>query len=169
MRSVRRLLLIPVFLFTACQTDNTTIVSKENASTELNQKIRLTDLEGNMVKLDRYKGKTVFINFWATWCKPCIEEMPSIEKAQAILGNQEIVFLLASGETVEEIQAFSNDHRYQFTYLRFENDALLNIQALPTTFIFNADGDLVFSEMGFRNWDSGDNIHLIKSIIKQHD
>ncbi len=160
---------MPAFLFMACHTDKTTIASKENVSTELNQQIRLTDLEGNMVKLDRYRGKTVFINFWATWCKPCIEEMPSIEKAQTILGNQEIVFLLASSETAEDIQAFSNDHGYQFTYLRFENDELLHIQALPTTFIFNARGNLVFSEMGFRNWDSKDNINLIRDIIKQHD
>lgn len=127
------------------------------------------DLKGQLIHLENYKGKTVFINFWATWCKPCVEEMPSIEKAQAMMNDKEIVFLLASSESIEEIKTFSINHNYKLKYMHLENGESLNIQALPTTFIINPKGDLVFSEMGSRNWDETANVNLIKSIMKQHD
>ena len=132
-------------------------------------KIRLKDLKDQPINLETYKGKTIFINFWATWCKPCIEEMPSIEKAQNILQNKEVVFLLASNESVEEIVDFRVNHTYKFNYVRIENLEELNIQALPTTFIINSKGNLVFSEMGSRKWDDSNNINMILKITKNDD
>ena len=113
-------------------------------------KVKLTDLKRRPIELKQYEGKTVFINFWATWCKPCIEEMPSIEKVQNILKNEDLVFFLASGESAEEIDAFRNAHDYKFNYARIENSEELGIQVLPTTFIFNPEGKLVFSDAGNR-------------------
>lgn len=66
-------------------------------------KVKLIDLDGQAIDLQKYAGKTVFINFWATWCRPCITEMPFIQKAQEILRNQEVLFFLASAETEDEI------------------------------------------------------------------
>jgi thiol-disulfide isomerase/thioredoxin len=131
--------------------------------------IKLIDLQDHPINLESYKGKTVFINFWATWCKPCIEEMPSIEKTQTILNDKEVIFLLASSESIEEIKAFRNNHGYQFNYVHLENEETLNLQALPSTFIIDPKGKLVFSEMGSRNWNETANIDLIKNITKQHD
>ncbi len=68
-------------------------------------RIELADMNGQPIDLNQYRGKTVFINFWATWCKPCLEEMPSIEKAQAILKDKNITFLLASNEELKRIQS----------------------------------------------------------------
>ncbi len=59
-------------------------------------KVRLKELEGQPINLSQFEGKTVFINFWATWCKPCIQEMPTIEILQDKLKNEKIVFLFAS-------------------------------------------------------------------------
>lgn len=129
-------------------------------------KIRLKDLDEQIINLQKYKGKTIFINFWATWCRPCIEEMPSIEKAQHILRNEEVVFLLASGESAEEINAFRNTHDYKFNYIRIENSEELGIQVLPTTYIFNSEGELVFSESGSRKWNEKNNIDMIFKIAK---
>lgn len=130
-------------------------------------KIRLKDLKDLPIDLKQYRGKTIFINFWATWCKPCIEEMPTIEKAQNILKNENVVFLLASNESVKQIENFKNNHDYDFNYVRLENMEELNIQALPTTYIFSPEGNLVFSEMGYRKWDNPSNINLILKIVKQ--
>ena len=130
------------------------------------EKVQLTDLNGQLLNIKQYAGKTVFINFWATWCKPCIAEMPSIEKAKNKLSDQNIVFLLASNESIPEIQDFKNSNTYTSTYLRIENMEALNIQAIPTTYIFNPQGKLVFSEMGYRNWDDSANINLILKIVK---
>ena len=145
--------------------DKDETVSHTGNDQEIN-KIILKDLNGQAINLDKYKGKTLFINFWATWCKPCLEEMPSIQKAQEILKNEEIVFLFASDETTEQIEKFKNKHDYNFNYARTENLTELNIMALPTTFIFNPNGKLVFNEMGYRQWDDQTNIDLILNIIK---
>ena len=128
--------------------------------------VKLTNLNNIPLDLKQYDGKTVFINFWATWCKPCIAEMPSIEKAKNKLSNQNIVFLLASNESLQEIEDFKNSNNYTSTFVRIENMEALNIQAIPTTYIFNPEGKLVFSEMGYRNWDDSSNIQLILKTVK---
>lgn len=128
--------------------------------------IRLTDLADQPISLEKYKGKTVFLNFWATWCKPCIEEMASIERAQARLSGRGVVFLLASNESNKQIREFSKGSGYKLEFVRIDNFDEQNIQALPTTYIFDPGGSLRFSEMGSRNWDDTSNINLILNIAK---
>lgn len=155
-----------LFGIVGCVGDNK---EKTSSNTEENQvigKIALKDLNHHVINLKEYKGKTIFINFWATWCKPCLQEMPSIQQAQELLKNEDIVFLFATDEAVEQIEKFKTNHQYPFHYVRAENMEALNIMALPTTYIFNAEGKLVFSEMGFRKWDDKDNIDLLMNIIK---
>ena len=121
----------------------------------------LTDLNDQSIDLEKYKGKTIFINFWATWCKPCREEMPSIKEAMNILKDEKVEFFFASDETKEQIEDFRNAHDYNFNYVRVENLENLGITGLPTTFIFNRSGEIFFSEMGYRKWDDKANIDLI--------
>lgn len=132
-------------------------------------KVKLKELTDQPIDLSQYKGKAVFINFWATWCKPCIQEMPTIESAQKILTDKDIVFLIASNEDLERINKFIEKHSYNFHYVQLENLEELKIQALPTTFIFNPEGKLKFSENGFRSWDEPANIDLITKIINDHE
>lgn len=132
-------------------------------------KIQLRDLNEQVITLDKYKGRTVFLNFWATWCKPCIQEMPSIENAKNMLENKEVVFLMASGESTEEIDAFHNSHNYDFNYVRIENSEDIGVHILPTTFIFDAAGELAFSESGQRKWDEKNNIDMILKIVKKYE
>lgn len=131
--------------------------------------VKLTELNNQAIDLTQYEGKTVFINFWATWCKPCIQEMPTIASVQEKLKNENIVFLFASNEESDQIESFMKKHAYDLKYVRVENMEALNIQALPTTFIFNSEGELKFSENGFRVWDATENIDLITKIMVHHD
>ena len=124
-------------------------------------KVKLTDLKDRPIDQKQYDGKTIFINFWATWCKPCREEMPSIQEAMKILKDKKIEFLFASDETTEQIEEFKAAHEYSFNYVKVESLSDLNIMGLPTTFIFSPDGKLIFSEMGYRKWDDKTNIDLI--------
>ena len=124
-------------------------------------KVELQTLEGTSIDMDGFKGKTVFINFWATWCKPCILEMPTIVKAQEQLKDSNVVFLFPSNESVDLIMDFREKRSFDFTYVQVQNMEALNIQALPTTIIFNADGEMVFSEMGYRDWSAPENLSLI--------
>jgi thiol-disulfide isomerase/thioredoxin len=98
--------------------------------------------------MDKYIEKTIFLNIWATWCKPCFEEIPSIVKAQNLLRNENVVFLLASAETIEEIVTFRKLHTYPFNYVQIQNSEELGVQGLPTTLIFNKKGKLVFLNQG---------------------
>ena len=162
-RKISVVLLVGLLSCNGVNKDKTVIPIEEDRPIE---KIRLNDLNGLPINLEKYKGKTIFINFWATWCKPCLQEMPSIKKAMEILKNENIVYLFASDEAVEQIEKFKNNHPYPFQYMKAENMEVLNIMALPTTYIFSPQGKLVFSEMGYRKWDNKSNIDLIINIAK---
>ncbi len=129
--------------------------------------IKLTDLKGDSIDLVKHKGKVVFINFWATWCKPCIEEMPTIRNAIGILNNDRIEFLFASDETTEQIDWFEKKHNYNLNYVKAGNLEELGITVLPTTFIFDKKGKQVFSEMGYRKWDDKTNLDLLSKIVNE--
>ena len=157
-----------LFLFTISSCKNATetketdksrgkILQSVNTLTQLH----LTDLHDQPIDWERFKSKTVFINFWATWCKPCREEMPSIHEAMKILKDEEVEFLFASDETTEQIADFRAANEYNFNYVKVGSLSELNIMGLPTTFIFDPHGKLIFSEMGYRKWNDATNINLI--------
>lgn len=125
----------------------------------------LTDLQGKPISLADYQGQTVFLNFWATWCGPCIQEMPSIEKAQAALAGQKVVFLLASSEEPSQIEAFRHSAKAPaLPFIRLTNLDALPIDGLPTTYIYGPDGQLAFSETGTRQWNDSSSLALITSF-----
>lgn len=163
-----RTLFYLILIFLVSCSSGTKDQSVSESEIELN-KVKLKELNDQVIDISQFKGKTIFINFWASWCKPCLQEMPSIERAQAQLKNENIVFLLASNEDPAEIEQFIKKHNYTFKYTLIENLEELNIVALPTTFIFNTEGKLKFSESGSRNWDDISSIELITKIMNDHE
>jgi thiol-disulfide isomerase/thioredoxin len=153
-----------VFIITGCKDAQNKESAEGTAASVKPGNIKLTDLKGNSVDLVKYKGKVVFINFWATWCKPCIEEIPTIKNAIGLLNDDRIVFLFASDETTEQIESFEKQHNHNLNYLKAGNLEELGIMALPTTFIFDREGKQVFSEMGYRKWDDKINLDLLSKI-----
>ncbi|QLH31020.1 MAG: hypothetical protein HWD62_01805 [Cyclobacteriaceae bacterium] len=73
--------------------------------------------------------------------------------------------MFASSETLEQITRFKNKQKFEFNYLHLGNMEELNIQALPTTFIFNNTGELKFSEVGFRDWTSAESQQIIANVL----
>ena len=130
-------------------------------------KVVLTDLDDQSIDLNQFEGKTIFLNFWATWCKPCIFEMPSIKRVQDSLSKNGIVFLLASNESSDEIREFEKNYNYNFNYTKVVNLEELGVQGLPTTYIISPEGKLVFSETGYRKWDDSINIEMLLKINNQ--
>jgi len=156
--------LLIVSLFMACSTSS----QKERASQqeEISNQLRLVDLNGNAIDFSHFKKKVIFINFWATWCAPCIKEMPSLENMQAKLASESIEFLHASNESINVIRAFRTNMRYAFNYARLDMSLeSLNIYALPTTYIIDQHGNTLFAETGTRVWDSDASINKIKNIL----
>ena len=129
--------------------------------------IKLTDLEGKEVDLTEFEGKKIFVNFWATWCRPCIQEMPSIAALQAQLEGKNIEFFFASDEEVDKIQKFMESRKMKLNFVRVENPESLGIQALPTTYIFDDEGNMVFSEVGFRKWDDPATVEMVTKLINE--
>lgn len=123
------------------------------------------DLEGNPIELSDYKGKRVLLNYWATWCRPCIEEMPDMEKAQAILEKDNYVFLFASDQSVEKINKFKEVRGFQLDYIKFNGAyAEENVSALPATFIYNEVGEQVLRFDGGLKWDSPEMIEKLRAV-----
>jgi thiol-disulfide isomerase/thioredoxin len=166
MKTVTQIISLILVVLLGCTKSNQ---SDSQNPKDLMSSIKLTELSGDPLDLTTYKGKTVFINFWATWCKPCIQEMPTLVNAQEKFKNEKIVFLFASNEDVEQIEKFKLKHTFNFHYVQVENLEELNIQALPTTYIFDSDGKLKFSEAGLRAWDSVENMDMISKIIKHEN
>lgn len=117
----------------------------------------LVDMEGNVVRADAFKGKHVFISFWATWCPPCIAEMPSIQALYNDMKDREdVAFLLVSHESKEAILKFTTKESYSFPIYGSINNPpeLLQSNSLPTTFLINKKGQVVIHKTGAADWDS---------------
>jgi thiol-disulfide isomerase/thioredoxin len=164
---MKRFILLPLLLITlACgQKDSTS----KAASDKLSDKIKLSDLSGAPIDLTIYEGRTLVINFWATWCRPCVKEMPSFEKAKARFDENKVVFLFASDEEVERIQNFRAKNNLSLNFVQVTNLEELQIQALPTTYIIDPTGALALTETGGRNWDDDEMIERIKKISQVNE
>ena len=164
----RILFLVPMLIFLGCSNEPDNAVPITSTKSGLDN-IALYTMNNDPIDPQQFKGKTVFINFWATWCKPCIKEMPSIQKAKEILKDEEIVFLFATNDDAEAVATFKEENPFDFNYVQVKNLEDLNVQALPTTFIFDPRGALQFSEAGFRKWDDKESLDLILKISRSND
>jgi Peroxiredoxin len=112
----------------------------------------LYDLQGNKVSLSDYKGKNVYLNFWATWCPPCKAEMPELEKVYQRTKNSDLVILAVEiGEPKDTVQSFINDKGYNFKVLLDSDQstaAAYGISAIPTSFFIDKDGNIVAKQVG---------------------
>lgn len=127
--------------------------------------IDLVDLQGNPVNWKDLRGKTVFLNFWATWCKPCIVEMPSMDEAYQSLQDENFVFLAASYEEPEKIKNFQEKQNFSFQFVHVKNSLeSLSIYSIPTTFIISKEGELVETVVGSRQWDDPEILNKLKQM-----
>jgi thiol-disulfide isomerase/thioredoxin len=142
------------------ESKNTEADSKENVLVPLYQ-----NMEGEPIELIRFKGKRIVLNYWATWCVPCIEEMPSIISAEKLLKNENYLFLLASDESEAKIHDFISKKGFDLNFIKFNGSLTQqNIYALPTTFIYNSKGEKVDEIVGAVEWDSDEIIKKLRNV-----
>ncbi|HEY8425708.1 MAG TPA: TlpA disulfide reductase family protein [Limnochordales bacterium] len=111
----------------------------------------LTDLEGRPVRLSDLRGKAVLINFWATWCPPCREEMPQIEAFYTAHRDQVEVVGISVGESPEQVRAFLAEHPYSWRFLPDPTMSVTDryrVFAIPTSYFIDAQGVVRGSFMG---------------------
>jgi len=131
----------------------------------LQLKTSFVDLNNNEVDLTQYKGKRIVLNYWATWCGPCIKEMPGLKKAEELLENHNYTFLLVSDETISKISEFKMNKNFDFNFLKsVESIETLGIYSLPTSYIFDEKGKKIETIVGTIAWDSEQIIDKLKKL-----
>lgn len=113
----------------------------------------LKDQYGVVHSLENYKGKVIFLNFWATWCPPCKKEMPDIENIYKEYGEnkKDVVILGVNSEKENEVKKFLKDKGYTFPIVIDENSEVMRkyfIQAFPTSFVIDKEGNVYGYVMG---------------------
>jgi peroxiredoxin len=132
----------------------------------------LKDLNGKEVEIKQFKGKVIFLNFWATWCGPCKEEMPGMEALHQQLKEKNFVMLTISVdyEGIKPVQEFISKHRYTFPVLldpKGETLDLFEVKGIPTTFFVDKKGKMVGKAIGPRDWKSIEVESLINLLIEK--
>jgi peroxiredoxin len=132
----------------------------------------LEDLKGKKLELRNFKGKVVFLNFWATWCGPCKEEMPSIEALYQQFKEKDFVFLTISVdyEGKKPVKEFIEKQRYTFPVLldpKCETLDLYKVTRIPTTFIIDKNRKIIGKATGPRDWKSPEAISLLNLLLER--
>jgi peroxiredoxin len=130
--------------------------------------LTLRTLAGDTIELESLKGKTVVLNFWATWCPPCVEEMPALQKLSVDLAGQETVFIGISNETEDKLQGFVKSNNITFNIVSGDGwPAPFNrIAAIPTTFIIDPQGVIQDKFVGSRTYNQFRSA-IEKAAVKQ--
>lgn len=130
--------------------------------------LRLRDLEGRAVSLADYKGKPVFVTFWATWCGYCKAEMPSIQKLYESMKGEDVVFLMVSSEDKGKFGPFMEKNRYTLPSLQQVGDlpAVYRTQGIPATFILDKQGKIAHKQVGAMDWDNDEIRKLLRDLAK---
>ncbi len=129
----------------------------------------LSDLNGRKVSLKEYRGKVVFLHFWATWCKPCKEEMPTIEKMHKEFKNRDFVILAVSIDKVGTDMVWSYVKEFTFSTLLASSGRIDDSYwswGIPVSYIIDRNGWIIGRAMGPKKWDSDALRNLIKEILK---
>ena len=129
----------------------------------------LKSLDGNSVQLADMKGKVIVVNFWATWCGPCKQEMPAFERLRQKLDPERFALLTITTDLQREgIKHFLANLHVQLPVLFDDNQDVSQaylVRALPTTVLIDGGGTLVGRAVGPREWDAPQSIHLLQSLV----
>jgi thiol-disulfide isomerase/thioredoxin len=132
--------------------------------------LALKDAAGKSHSLDIHKGKVVLVNFWATWCPPCREEMPSMQRLKEKMAGRPFVMLgVNSGEPPADLEEFLKLVKVDFDILLDSDSAATRrwkVFGLPTSFLIDRQGRVRYSLTGTTEWDKGDALVLIEEMLK---
>ncbi len=177
------------YMVVSYDTPESTLLKKENTdNSEIDRLLRdmgatkvphlappvdfnLVDLTGNRVVLSEFKGKIVFLNFWTTWCPPCREEMPSMQKLYIRFKDKDFAMLAVSvKEPASVVEKFFKDYSLTFTALLDSDGELMTsygVRAIPATYIIDKDGAIIGKAFGPRKWDGQKAIGLFEHLINK--
>ncbi|WP_213194809.1 TlpA disulfide reductase family protein [Desulfuromonas sp. AOP6] len=132
----------------------------------------LKNLDGESVSLSQFRGKVVFLNFWASWCPPCREEMPSMERLNEVFGSSDFVMLAVNVEDdgQRSVPEWLKKNPYTFPILldpQGQEKMRYGVTAIPETFLINKKGVVVDRFLGAYDWSSVYTLKEIFSLINE--
>ena len=148
------------------QVDNN-VDSLEESKTKADFGLTLVDSKGKKVSMEEYRGKVIFINFWATWCPPCIAEMPSINAMYNDIDKSKIEVLMVSFDrNFEKAIDFKNNKNFDFEVYAPAGPIphMYESNSIPTTFIIDSKGNLVFTHKGMADYNRKDFKDFMKGL-----
>ncbi|MFK5925617.1 MAG: TlpA disulfide reductase family protein [Desulfuromusa sp.] len=163
--------LLTVFLLSGCDNSSSEQpVSKGGLVGNTAPDFTLTDMQGQKVTLSQFRGKVVILNFWATWCPPCREEMPSMERLYRDLESKGLVILAVNVEEngKKVVSQFLQKTPYSFPILLDSENVAQNAYGVfrfPESFIIDRNGVVVEKIIGGRNWLSGSTFKVINFLL----
>ena len=127
----------------------------------------LIDLNGNRVNFNEYKDKVILVNYWATWCPPCIAEMPSLQSLYDDYKDK-VVFIFVASDEKERVEKFILDknHTIPVYFQGAQNPPEMQSNSLPTTYIINKKGEIVVNKTGAADWNSKKIRNLLDELIQ---
>ena len=135
--------------------------------------LQFSDLENNIFTIQDFKGKNLFINYWATWCNPCLAEMPyMVELYENYKDEEDIIFLYFSREKLEIIKNYiPKDESLQQLpiYKIITDDEFFATSGIPTTFIINSDGEVKVKGLGSAFWNDESVFKFIDNLIGKNE
>lgn len=143
-------------------------VKTETIATTPALDLRFKDQKGTIVKLTDLKGKVVFLNFWATWCPPCLAEMPSINKLyEKHKANSDVVFIMIDADSdFAKSGGYMQARKYTMPVYHMASNVPEQIFAgsLPTTVVFDKQGRISFKHEGAANYNSKKFVEFIEKL-----
>ena len=129
-----------------------------------------TDLDGNTVPISKFEGKVVMIDFWETWCKPCLASFPTLQKLQNEYSEDFVVLAVTPGftDTREDAETFANNHDYSFNYLMDSNNLHQNlgVRGIPYKVFVDPEGNLIKQSKG--SYGPDEDYKQVKKIIEKY-
>jgi thiol-disulfide isomerase/thioredoxin len=135
-----------------------------NATADYEWSVRT--LDDQPVEMASFKGKIVFLNFWATWCGPCVAEMASIQRLWELTKDDGAAFVVASNEEPGKISAFLEKRRLTLPVYRMKGEppAAFQTTGIPATFILSPDGRILLKHIGAAQWDHPDAVTFLRGL-----
>lgn len=125
----------------------------------------LTEVEGGDDNLMDWKGEVIVLNVWATWCGPCLTEIPSLERLDSLLGDTPVRFALVSAEEPAVVKKFLDDVRIGLpVYTAEELPPAFQSQGIPATYIIDKQGNLKSFHLGYAQWDEPQVVGYLKGL-----
>jgi thiol-disulfide isomerase/thioredoxin len=127
-------------------------------------------LDGQTENLSEFRGKVVFLGFWATWCSDCRGEFSSIDTLRKQLGNAPIAFVLVSDENPQKVRGFLEKLPFHLpVYVTSEKPPpVFATFELPTTYVLTPDGTVVYRHLGAARWNEAPCVNFFRELTRQY-